>query len=157
MWLKVTTYLTGFYTWLIQAGGVLPPSSRPDCRFLLRLGAQRVDMRHPQFEAVQEVFRQAVPVLRQMLPMLQNSLHAEPRQREDGQKWALRFLNREVTNHYHSSVTNNPTLCLYSTWLVTWAERWRSITRCCVPVGENKSLESIQKFSPMHKVCVLLS
>lgn len=155
--LKVNTYLTGFYTWLSQAGGVLPSSSRPDCRFLLRLGAQRVDMSHPQFEAVQEVFRQAVPVLRQTLPMLENGLHAEPRQREDGQKWALTFLNREVRTlpfiWYKWSYSPSCTL----TWLVTWAERWRSITHCCVPVEKNKSLECVQNFSLMHKVCALLS
>lgn len=40
-------------------------------------------MSHPQFEAVQEVFRQAVPVLRQALPMLEKGLHAEPEQRRE--------------------------------------------------------------------------
>lgn len=41
------------------------------------LRAQRVGARHPPLEAVQEVFRQAVPVTRQAVPVLQNGLSAQ--------------------------------------------------------------------------------
>lgn len=80
------TNVRGFYTCLLHAGGVLPSCSRLDCQVLLRLGAQCVDVSHPQFEAVQEVFRQAVPVLRQTLSVLKNGLHAEPGHAEYGEK-----------------------------------------------------------------------
>lgn len=51
---------------------------RLDWWFPPNLGAQCVDTCHSLFEAVQEVFRQAVPVTRQTLPVLQNCLHTEP-------------------------------------------------------------------------------
>lgn len=84
-WLKVNTYQDFILDWFRQAAFSrhLPDQS---VGLLLRLRAQRVDVSHPQFKAVQEVFRQAVPVLRQMLPMLENGLHAEPGQGADGQK-----------------------------------------------------------------------
>lgn len=44
----------------------------------LRLGAQCVGQSHFLFEAVQEVFGEAVPVTRQTLPVLQNGVHTEP-------------------------------------------------------------------------------
>lgn len=44
-------------------------------------GAQRVEQGHPLLEAVQQVLGQAVPGAGQTLPVLQDGLHTEPKQR----------------------------------------------------------------------------
>lgn len=69
-------------------------------RFPLGLGAQCVDSWHPLFEAMQEVFRQAVPVTGQTLPVLQNSLHAEPGECDNKQTG--------VENHFLKLIKINP-------------------------------------------------
>lgn len=71
-------------------------SSGLDCQVLLGLGAQRVDVRHPQLEAVEEVFRQTVPVLRQTLSVLKHGLHAEPTHGVKGGKKELSYPYRET-------------------------------------------------------------
>lgn len=82
-------------------------------------------MRHPQLEAVEEVFRQTVPVLRQTLSVLKHGLHAEPTHGVKGGKKELSYPYRDKRLRCHSSDSTDhppPPFSRTLTGLVTLAE-----------------------------------